>query len=322
MLTPSWRRSRSPIPRSAPRSTSRRRRRRSSTARRSRLPRRTPARRSATRSTAASRRGLCSLHRTSASRTHGHRQGPRVRPGLDDRFVATAAFTRVAPRDAAAVAPASLAPASRAGPTRASGPSRPTSRRSNRSGRSHWPPSACRRTAPPTVSAWRARLSRRAGRRSLHLQLRSADASELRIDGAVVVENESPDFISRFGKAALQAGSIPSRCASSTVPSSSRASSWRWTPRTSRSRRCDGASCSTCGSPSNAARRAIRPRTPPAARAMSSSAAFVGKRTRLNDGTATGAFDEDRRAIRGFCVAAARGSGGRVARHDALQRRR
>ena len=40
-------------------------------------------------------------------------------------------------------------------------------------------------------------------------KLRSADASELRIDGAVVVENESPDFISRFGKAALQAGLHP-----------------------------------------------------------------------------------------------------------------
>ena len=42
-----------------------------------------------------------------------------------------------------------------------------------------------------------------------HFKLRSADASELRLDGRAVVENESPDFISRFGTAALKAGLHP-----------------------------------------------------------------------------------------------------------------
>jgi len=40
-------------------------------------------------------------------------------------------------------------------------------------------------------------------------KLRSADASDLRLDGEPVVENESPDFISRFGKAALKGGLHP-----------------------------------------------------------------------------------------------------------------
>src|SRR5208337_3988786 len=34
-------------------------------------------------------------------------------------------------------------------------------------------------------------------------KLRSADASDLHLDGQIIVENESPDFISRFGTAAL-----------------------------------------------------------------------------------------------------------------------
>ena len=40
-------------------------------------------------------------------------------------------------------------------------------------------------------------------------KLRSADASDLRVDGQTVVENESPDFISRFGMAALKGGLHP-----------------------------------------------------------------------------------------------------------------
>ncbi len=40
-------------------------------------------------------------------------------------------------------------------------------------------------------------------------KLRSADASELRLDGKLVIVNESPDFISRFGQAALKRGVHP-----------------------------------------------------------------------------------------------------------------
>jgi alpha-mannosidase len=131
-------------------------------------------------------------------------------PGLDDRFVATAAFTRVAPRDAAAVAPASLAPGL-----------------SCRTYEGEWskPPdfSTLKSVGEITLATVGLPTDRATDRFGMACQgflavpadglytfkLRSADASELRIDGAVVVENESPDFISRFGKAALQAGLHP-----------------------------------------------------------------------------------------------------------------
>ena len=132
-------------------------------------------------------------------------------PGLDDRFVATATFTRVAPRDAAAVAAGvararpvvpdvrgRLAQTARLRRAQADRPSSPS------------PPSSFRRTAPPTASAWRARASSRClPTASTTSSCAPRTRSELRLDGRAVVENESPDFISRFGTAALKAGLHP-----------------------------------------------------------------------------------------------------------------
>ncbi|MGD1147990.1 MAG: glycoside hydrolase family 38 C-terminal domain-containing protein [Thermoanaerobaculaceae bacterium] len=130
--------------------------------------------------------------------------------GLDDRFVATATFTRVTPREAAAVAPGSLVPGL-----------------SCRTFEGDWPKppdfSALKPTGELVLATVRVPEDRPienfgmscAGFLSVPadgiytLKLRSADASELRLDGQAVVENESPDFISRFGKAALKAGLHP-----------------------------------------------------------------------------------------------------------------
>ncbi|HUK12549.1 MAG TPA: glycoside hydrolase family 38 C-terminal domain-containing protein [Thermoanaerobaculaceae bacterium] len=127
--------------------------------------------------------------------------------GLDDRFVATATFTRVEPREASAVARDALAPGLAC-----------------RIYEGDWP-------KPPDFGALRpagevtlATVTLPADRPVDHLgmrcdgylavpadglytfRLRSADASELRLDGATVVVNESPDFISRTGQVALRAG--------------------------------------------------------------------------------------------------------------------
>lgn len=131
-------------------------------------------------------------------------------PGLDDRFVATAAFAKVTPRDAAAIAPGSLAPGL-----------------SCRTYEGDWPKppdfSALKPAAEITLATVELPTDRSTDRFGMacqgflavpadglyHFKLRSADASELRLDGRAVVENESPDFISRFGTAALKAGLHP-----------------------------------------------------------------------------------------------------------------
>ena len=131
-------------------------------------------------------------------------------PGLDDRFVATAVFTRVTPREAAAVAPGSLAPGL-----------------SCRTYEGDWPKppdfSGLKPTGEITLATVSLPTDHATDRFGMVCQgflavpadglytfkLRSADASDLRLDGATVVENESPDFISRFGKAALKAGLHP-----------------------------------------------------------------------------------------------------------------
>ncbi|MFI5143812.1 MAG: PA14 domain-containing protein, partial [Thermoanaerobaculales bacterium] len=128
-------------------------------------------------------------------------------PGLDDRFVATAAFTKVTPREAVVVAPGSLVPGL-----------------SCRTYEGDWrtPPdfAAVKSTGTvtlATVSVPTDRSTERFGMACLGFfavpadglytfKLRSADGSELRLDGEPVVQNESPDFISRFGVAALAAG--------------------------------------------------------------------------------------------------------------------
>ncbi|HQU33807.1 MAG TPA: glycoside hydrolase family 38 C-terminal domain-containing protein [Thermoanaerobaculaceae bacterium] len=131
-------------------------------------------------------------------------------PGLDDHFVATATYTKVEPKPAAPVAAASLAPGL-----------------SCRTYEGDWPKppdfSALKPTGQLTLATVELPTDRSTDRFGMacrgflavpadglyHFKLRSADASELRLDGLPVVENESPDFISRFGTAALKAGLHP-----------------------------------------------------------------------------------------------------------------
>ena len=131
-------------------------------------------------------------------------------PGLDDRFVATATLTRATPRAAAAVAQASLAPGLAC-----------------RTYEGDWPKPPDFAGLKPTGELTLATVGLPADRSTDHLgmvcrgylavpadgvytfKLRSEDASELRLDGAVVVVNESPDYVSRFGRAALKAGLHP-----------------------------------------------------------------------------------------------------------------
>ncbi|MBZ5589340.1 MAG: chitobiase/beta-hexosaminidase C-terminal domain-containing protein [Acidobacteriia bacterium] len=131
-------------------------------------------------------------------------------PGLDDRFVVAATFTKVTPRDSAAGAPASFAPGL-----------------SCRTYEGEWPKPPDFSTLKPTGEITLATVGLPTDRATdkfgmacrgylsvpadglYTFKLRSADASELRLDGEAVVENESPDFISRFGTAALKGGLHP-----------------------------------------------------------------------------------------------------------------
>ena len=131
-------------------------------------------------------------------------------PGFDDRFVATATFTRVEARPSATVVPGSLAPGLSCRTYEGDWPKPPDFSALKPAGE----------ITPATVELPTDRPTDRFGMACqgflsvpadglYHFKLRSADASELRLDGLPVVENESPDFISRFGTAALKAGLHP-----------------------------------------------------------------------------------------------------------------
>jgi alpha-mannosidase len=127
--------------------------------------------------------------------------------GLDDRFVATAAFTRVAPTPAATVASDGLAPGLAC-----------------RTYEGDWRTLPDFSTLTPTGSLTLASVGLPPDHPTDRLGmvctgflrvptdglytfwLRSADASELRLDGHIVVTNDAIDFISRHGEAALEAG--------------------------------------------------------------------------------------------------------------------
>ncbi len=128
-------------------------------------------------------------------------------PGLDDRFVATATYTRVEPKPAAAVAAAALAPGlacrTYAGDWRTPpdfAALKPTGELTLAS------------VGPPALPSLEHFGMACTGYLDVPadglytFKLRSEDGSALRLDGDLVVFNESPDFISRFGKAALKAG--------------------------------------------------------------------------------------------------------------------
>jgi alpha-mannosidase len=131
-------------------------------------------------------------------------------PGLDDHFVATATFTKVAPRPAAAIEPDSLAPGLDCRLYEGDWRSLPdfdslTPARTLTlarvelpadAPREHWG-MACRGFVSVPADAL------------YTVKLRSADGSVLGIDGETVVVDETIDFIARRGQVALAAGLHP-----------------------------------------------------------------------------------------------------------------
>ncbi len=130
--------------------------------------------------------------------------------GLDDRFVAACTVTKVAPHAAAPVTTKSLVPGLAC-----------------RSYQGDWATPPDFGTLKPTGDFTLASVGLPADRSTDHFgmacsgllavpadgvyefKLRSADGSELRLDGERVITNDSIDFISRFGEAALAAGLHP-----------------------------------------------------------------------------------------------------------------
>ncbi len=130
--------------------------------------------------------------------------------GLDDHFVATAVFTKVAPHDSAAVAAASLAPGLAC-----------------RTYEGDWRALPDFSILKPTGALTLATVALPTDRPVDHFgmvcegylavpadglytfALRSSDGSELRLDGARVVLEDAIDFIGRRGEAALKAGLHP-----------------------------------------------------------------------------------------------------------------